>query len=366
MSTPSLRSRARGCLLGGALGDSLGAEIEFWTHRQIIERYGLDGPDDLEVAYGVQGAITDDTQMTLWTADGCLRAYLRGASRGIVSIPSVVTQSYLQWLQNAGRRPATRRRCTRLALQPLRPPHSTCARAHVPARPRGRRDEPYASPSADERLERMRRRHADGSRRAPLRYAGEGLLRRAAIWLESRTDTRQASSPPERSPPRSLHLRDGADLEVALDHAREAASALEGGQETAEALDRALEAATSDLSDADAVHSLGTVTPDRGPGWVAEEALAVAALCARRYPTDPRRALRMAVTHTGDSDSTGAICGNLLGASLGLEALPSDWRDAAELRDVIMQVADDLYDARTVEVDWHSGLEDVDWISRYR
>jgi ADP-ribosylglycohydrolase len=51
-----------------------------------------------------------------------------------------------------------------------------------------------------------------------------------------------------------------------------------------------------------------------------------------------------AVNHGGDSDSTGAICGNLLGAAFGAAAIDGDLLDGLEGRDIITQVADDLYD----------------------
>jgi ADP-ribosylglycohydrolase len=51
-----------------------------------------------------------------------------------------------------------------------------------------------------------------------------------------------------------------------------------------------------------------------------------------------------AVNHGGDSDSTGAICGNLLGAALGSGAIDIDLFAGLEGRDVITQVAEDLYD----------------------
>jgi ADP-ribosylglycohydrolase len=51
-----------------------------------------------------------------------------------------------------------------------------------------------------------------------------------------------------------------------------------------------------------------------------------------------------AVNHDGDSDSTGAICGNLLGAALGAAAIDGDLLEQLEGGDVIIQVADDLHD----------------------
>ncbi len=72
------------------------------------------------------------------------------------------------------------------------------------------------------------------------------------------------------------------------------------------------------------------------------------------------------MTHTGDSDSTGAICGNLLGTALGEDALPARWLDVLEMRDVIGQVADDLHACLTDTTDWWLGSDDPDvWHARY-
>jgi ADP-ribosylglycohydrolase len=54
--------------------------------------------------------------------------------------------------------------------------------------------------------------------------------------------------------------------------------------------------------------------------------------------------VRLAVNHGGDSDSTGAIAGNLLGAHLGEEAIPRAWREGVELADVIERIAEELYE----------------------
>jgi len=89
-----------------------------------------------------------------------------------------------------------------------------------------------------------------------------------------------------------------------------------------------------------------------GGGWVAEEALAVALCCALTAedahaagtPVDEafRAGLLLAVNHSGDSDSTGAICGNVLGARFGEGCLPAEWLSDLEAADLITTVADDL------------------------
>ena len=89
--------RCRGCLLGGAVGDALGAPVEFKTYAQIIAQFGVGGIRDFAPAYHWIGAITDDTQMTLFTAEGLLRACVRYNQRGICHTPTVVHHAYLRW-----------------------------------------------------------------------------------------------------------------------------------------------------------------------------------------------------------------------------------------------------------------------------
>ena len=78
-----------------------------------------------------------------------------------------------------------------------------------------------------------------------------------------------------------------------------------------------------------------------GEGWVAEEAVAIAVYCALAT-TEFDAGVRLAVNHDGDSDSTGAIAGNLLGTLHGIEAIPTRFTNGLELVDVIATLADDL------------------------
>ncbi|MGL4209289.1 MAG: ADP-ribosylglycohydrolase family protein, partial [Candidatus Adiutrix sp.] len=81
-----------------------------------------------------------------------------------------------------------------------------------------------------------------------------------------------------------------------------------------------------------------------GEGWVAEEALAISIYCSL-VAKDFREGVLMAVNHDGDSDSTGSITGNILGLIYGLKDIPQGWLDNLELRDVISEIAVDLYNA---------------------
>lgn len=83
-----LTTKARGCLLGGALGDALGAPIEFQNLGRIRAEHGPHGLREMHQAYGRVGAITDDTQMTLFTAEGMIRAMTRLEEKGITTLPA--------------------------------------------------------------------------------------------------------------------------------------------------------------------------------------------------------------------------------------------------------------------------------------
>ena len=92
----------RGCLLGGAIGDALGWPVEFLKLNEIKKKYGEDGITDLVAGINGKAEITDDTQMTLFTAEGLLRAESRGREKGICHIPSVVYNAYIRWLHTQG------------------------------------------------------------------------------------------------------------------------------------------------------------------------------------------------------------------------------------------------------------------------
>ena len=71
--------------------------------------------------------------------------------------------------------------------------------------------------------------------------------------------------------------------------------------------------------------------------------MATFAVLVHSAPGQCRDALAVAVSHGGDSDSTGAICGNILGAAHGLAAIPADLAFRVEGRGTILELADDFW-----------------------
>lgn len=86
--TARLECHVHDCLLAGAMGDALGAGIEFATLAEVQTEISQ-GFTGLPVHQGIRGAITDDTQMTLFTAEGMVRAFVRGALKGIRHAPGM-------------------------------------------------------------------------------------------------------------------------------------------------------------------------------------------------------------------------------------------------------------------------------------
>jgi ADP-ribosyl-[dinitrogen reductase] hydrolase len=135
-------------------------------------------------------------------------------------------------------------------------------------------------------------------------------------------------------------LTEGADLAVAIDAALRSAGTRypDAHQETTDLVRQAMALAEQGPPSPAEVESLGQ-------GWIAEEALAISILCALTA-SDWTDTLGRAVTHSGDSDSSGAITGNLLGAWWGDRELPADLLGDLEGRTAIERLAVDLLRVR--------------------
>lgn len=92
-----LRDRIRGCLTGGAAGDALGFPIEFMEEGQIFREFGPSGIRQYRLNHG-KALISDDTQMTMFTANTVLLARTGEALRGMDSLPHQYMENcYGEW-----------------------------------------------------------------------------------------------------------------------------------------------------------------------------------------------------------------------------------------------------------------------------
>lgn len=355
--TPALRNRFRACLLGGAVGDALGAAVEFMSRDEILQRFGADGITAYAPAYGGLGTITDDTQMTLFTAEGLLRGWVRGCTKGVADYPSVVANAYQRWLRTQGERAPLEAGAEEPgwllqhpALHSRRAPGNTCLTALQEATMLGE-----LASNNSKGCGGVMRVAPVGLFIQRLRPADEnGEAFRLGIELAALTHGHPTGSLTAGVlAVLVLALTEGTPLPEALAIARPILRTERDHEETLHAIEHAEELAGSALPPHEAIRQLGQ-------GWIAEEALAIAIYCAL-VARDFRHGVVIAVNHDGDSDSTGAITGNLLGAMLGEASIPRDWLVRLELREVIGEVADDLYAFPDWKTDSFGELADAIW-----
>ena len=89
----------------------------------------------------------------------------------------------------------------------------------------------------------------------------------------------------------------------------------------------------------------------------------IAIYAALRCENDFDKAIIAAVNHNGDSDSTGAICGNILGVKSGLEGIASRWIENLELKETILEIGQDICDHCHMKRD--GDYEDPVWLGKY-
>lgn len=345
----SMLSRYLGCLLGGALGDALGYPVEFARGSEVDAVLAKATHGDLLLAANGKALVSDDTQMTLFTADGLVRAEQRMRERGACSSAVVLFNAYQRWLATQvpelselgvgapGWLYSVR------ALHAVRAPGATCLSALGATRDTGPRtvDNPPNDSKGCGAL--MRSAPIGLTSRSP--EAAFELARDAAVTTHGHPSGHLAAA-------YFAAVVQGVTNGEALHDAMMAASGLlaeaRGGEEVSGAVARAVTLAAAPAGDPRRdIESLGG-------GWVAEEALAIAIYCAlTAKESDMPSALRCAVAHDGDSDSTGSLVGNLLGAKWGVDALPKTWLEKLELREEIETLARDLHDvcARGAKMD---------------
>ena len=353
-----IKDKIRGCLIGGAVGDALGYPIEFIRYSEVLERFGEQGITEYQKENGV-ALISDDTQMTLFTACGLLDAITdQKKNKSKKKISKYIYQAYLDWLMTQGladRFHETRQPVTRIAdigeLYARRAPGHTCIKALTSGK-MGRVDKPVNNSKGCGGIMRT----------APFGLIGifsvdtafEEACNAAAIthghvlgWLSAGV---QADM---------IHrlVFDGQSLKEAISSSLDDLMRhypCDGSRELTEIVNRAIELTENENSDYDNISSLGS-------GSTGEEALAIAMYANLKYENDFDKIIYCAVNHNGDTDSTGAVAGNIIGAVTGYTGIEEKWKKDLELHDLILSVADDL--AKSIDLD--NVIYTEQWKKRY-
>ena len=350
----TVQDRIRGSLIGGAIGDALGYPIEFiYSIEGIQALYGERGITRLDTRqkFGNGGPsgkaiVSDDTQMTLFTANGLLNA-----PQLCVEPKYAICRAYLEWLETQTGQHKGKAECWIRDVPELnhrRAPGNTCITALTDIR-RGR--EPinnskgcggvmriapiplYAA--VDDRMEildadRLAGDAAEITHQHPLGFISAALMAhiiyRLALDEKPTRDAMKEYVTEGVESIRRLYGHHYNDVE-----------------RMAELAERAVLLASCEQLDLENIQRLGE-------GWVGEEALAIGLYFALKYFENFEEAMIASVNHIGDSDSTGAVTGNILGAAIGYDAIPQFYKEDLEMHDLILHMADDLYRGKVTKM----------------
>ncbi|MBR5513578.1 MAG: ADP-ribosylglycohydrolase family protein [Ruminococcus sp.] len=356
-----------GCLIGGAAGDALGYAVEFLSEDAILDKYGKNGIAEYKLINGV-AQISDDTQMTLFTANGLLIGTTRGMTRGIMdSYPSYISNCYKDWFRTQTEKFPLNTETTYSwlvnipELFALRAPGNTCLSAINASL--------NSSVGTIENPINNSKGCGGVMRVAPIGlYFGDKNISaeeidRIGAKTAALTHGHELGYIPSAALVHIINLVSHNDNVSLLDAVNDSLISVKKMfanakhlTEFIDIMEKAIRLSKTDMDDVHAIRELGE-------GWVAEETLAIAVYCALKYENDFDKALIAAVNHSGDSDSTGSVTGNILGAYLGLSNIPQKFKDNLELYDVILEIADDLYN--DCKISEYSSYRDEVWEQKY-
>lgn len=338
--------RYTGCMLGGATGDALGYLIEYDDLKTIRKKYG---PYGLRTVLklssnGNKGVISDDTQMALFTADG-----LFWASHDDLAPEEGIYRSYMRWYYTQTERvihPDQEKWMKRQAheeqldydlmgrqeLFARRAPSKTCLTALASGK--------FMAKDNDENKSR----------------GSDAVVRAAPIGMFYRGDAEKAFDVGCKAG-RLTHgnlqacqaagtlaaiisqLADGKEIGTALSVGL---CTLQKAEDSVALLKKVVKAIDEAVTDRNPVHVMKSI----GTGWNADEALALAVYCVLKTHA-LKDAVIMACNQDGDSDTCGAICGNITGAVYGIKAVPKNWLSNLECKDLLEAMAARLYEKTT-------------------
>ena len=352
----TLQDRIRGSLIGGAIGDALGYPVEFiYSFGEIQKRYGERGITRLdtrqhwldETEQAGKAVVSDDTQMTLFTANGLLNAKKQG-----ISLKYGICRAYIEWyLTQIGKKSPKYKDCWISDVPELnhrRAPGNTCM-SSLDDIYRGKdpmnnskgcggvmRIAPiplYAAVQnrmSIEEADLLAAEAAEITHQHPLGYISAALMSHViyclALDIEPTRERLERYIMEGVATIRKLYQTYHNDVE-----------------RMAELAERAIYLLNNEKTDLENIGHLGE-------GWTGEEALAIALFCAMKHFDCFEDAMIAAVNHGGDSDSTGAVTGNILGAAVGYEAIPQYYKDDLEMHDLILHMADDLYRGEIIKM----------------
>lgn len=341
-----------GCLIGGAVGDVFGAPFKSIKYETMKEEFGEDGVSDLyDLKKRYELTITDETQLTLFTAEGLLRsmtrAYQRIGMRTNKDTALIVFRAYLRWLHTQGL--STPHWNTKSydgwlvkvkQLYSYKDPDITCITS-LGKGIMGTMEKPLNSSKtcgaviriapvglveAEEDVFEVASRIGLITHGHPLAYLASGVLATLIFYL-----------------------LEGFSLEESLEKTMARLKMYKDHEVCLESLNQAIKLAKEGSPTAQKVMSLGE-------GFVAHEALAMGIYCSLCYRDNFEEALKLSINHSGNSNGVATITGQILGTLLGMGAIDEKYIQALEINKEIEQIAQDLHTRF---------IDNEEWLNKY-
>jgi ADP-ribosylglycohydrolase len=304
VSQAAAQASAAAILFGLALGDALGYPTEFLKLHQIRQRYGPDGiqePPD-------PALYSDDTQMTLALTEAILEV---GTDAPLEQLMNAVGEHFRQWAHSP---------------ENNRAPGNTCMT--------GIR---HYEQGMDWSVAGLIESKGCGS---AMRVATLGYFyqhdpeRLKTVAIASSQITHRHPTALAATAAAAYGVKLALDGVSAEEYLPQLLTFLEGVEQSDEMTYALLRIG----------HVLGWTNEEAalehlGQGWTGEEAVALALYCVLRYPDDYVACVRRAANTNGDSDSIACIAGGMMGARLGLTAIPENWQERCENRQHLLELS---------------------------
>lgn len=346
MTQDKLKDKIRGSLVGGAIGDAFGYPVEFVSSfEEIRAKYDDNGIVEYDLSYPWleerfdKAQFSDDTQMTLYTAEGLLEA-----QKDEKPIIPMICNAYLAWFgPQVGRKVNIAYKSEMAQIKELnqrRAPGNTCLTSLFSIY--GGKDPMNASKGCG----------------GVMRVAPIGLFGASHSWDVYKT-ARIAGDAAELTHLHPLSTYSSAGLAVlcqlcATNDDVNVQKFKEYVEQMLDTVSKVYGEASSAMEDFKKIIRTAVCLEDNslrdwdvienvlGGGWIAEETLAIAIFSVLRHIDDFEGCMICAVNHGGDSDSTGAIAGNIIGAILGYDTIPNYFKDNIQLHELLLSVSDKL------------------------
>ena len=322
-----------GCLMGGAIGDAMGAPIEFLKYEQIQEKYGEDGVETLILDKNRKAYITDDTQMTLFTADGLIKSCLKNKDYNCEKEPdyNILYKSYTDWHKcQIGQNVNNGWISALKEMHQFRAPGRTCMTYTQENKIPG-----SISNS-------INGRNGNGG---IMRIAPVGLLYHNNPDLAFKVGA-EATALTHGNPNAYLsagfqaaliaYILQGNSILTSINKVTDILVKYPNHEDVLKKVSYAIKYAEDNTDSFLAIRNMGKSS-------TGDAALGIALFCALKHPNDYEKAIKLAVNFDGDSDTIGSIVGNIVGASVGEYGIPAIWQRRIELGDEVYDLAEELY-----------------------